>query len=174
MLRSKLIIPTKVYKCVIQHLLPRDSEHEEVAFVFADVLRGTDELKVEHKEWYAVPPDGFLVRSLGYIELTDETRASVIKRAHDLNATLVELHSHPYQSKARFSPSDLEGLKEFVPHVIWRLKDRPYVAVVVTPTGFDALIWLSSSNRPVGLSELQVGRRTLRPTGLTLLQELNL
>src|SRR6266487_1407438 len=102
------------------------------------------------------------------MELADETRAQVIKRAHDLGASMVEFHSHPYPWPARFSESDRVGLEEFVPHVWWRLKGRPYAAVVVAPSGFDGLVWMTSPDRPEQLDGIACGDRLLRPTGLTL------
>jgi hypothetical protein len=66
---------------------------------------------------------------------------------------------------AAFSPSDLFGLDEFVPHVRWRLKGIPYLAVVLGASDFDALVWRSRSPEPLG--SVRVGSRRLEPTGLT-------
>lgn len=115
-----------------------------------------------------MPEDGFEAQTDRFIELTDEIRAKVIKRAHDLSATLVEFHSHLYQSKARFSESDLIGFNDFVPHVMWRLKRRPYVAIVVAGSTFDGLVWLADPKVPVNLTELRIGPKSLSPTGTTL------
>ena len=78
---------------------------------------------------------------MDYFELTDEARIGLIKRAHVLQASLAEFHSHLSPWPAAFSLSDRMGLKETVPHMRWRLKRRPYLAVVVAPSGFDALVW---------------------------------
>ena len=131
-MRTELSVPETVYGPLMEHLLPRNSEGEAAAFVFARFERTTETLKLEYADWFAVPSEDFIVQSLEY-ELSDKARASVIKRAHDLGAALVEFHSHPFPFEACFSPSDLRGLREFVPHVMWRLKGRPYVAVVVAP-----------------------------------------
>ena len=82
-------------------------------------------------------------------ELDDDVRAGVIKRAHNLNACLIEFHTHPMPGGACFSPSDIKGLKELAPQLLWRLKKRPYVAVVVAPDGLDALAWTSEGVRQV-------------------------
>lgn len=150
---------------ILAHLLRDGHTREEAAFVFArpeagDVFRGV--------EWMAIEEEGFAFHSSLGIELSDATRAHVIKRAHDLDASLVEFHSHPYDWPASFSPSDLLGFEEFVPHVWWRLKARPYLAVVVAPTGFDALAWTRDPRRPEQLSAIRVDGRDLEPTGLTL------
>ena len=103
-----------------------------------------------------------------HASLTDETRGRLIKRAHDLDASLVEFHSHLAEWPASFSESDRAGLDEFVPHVRWRLKGKPYMAVVVAPTSFDALAWVSASKNPEEVHGILVGGTLHRPTGLTL------
>ena len=46
------------------------------------------------------------------------------------------------------------GLLETVPHMFWRLDNRPYVAIVVARSGFDALVWTRDAQKPVPLSGL--------------------
>lgn len=141
-----------------------------MAFVFArHVEQGSDHF-FEYVEWYAVPPAGFAIRTGYHIELTDKTRATVIKRAHDLDTSLAEFHSHLGTWPAQFSPSDQMGLNEFVPHVRWRLRGRPYLAVVATRADLDGLAWIDSSSRAVRLNGIRVGDRVLRPTGLSPLE----
>ncbi len=165
---SVLAIPEKIYNDIWKHLLPPKANTEHAAFLFADVSHSVGEIKLEYRDWYAVPPNDFLIQSAYHIELSDETRATVIKKAHDLQACLVEFHSHLGSYEASFSGSDVSGLKEFVPHVMWRLKGRPYAAVVVSESGFDALIWPTGANLPEPLSEIRAGKHTLQPTGATL------
>ena len=123
----------------------------------------------EFVEWYPVPPDGFVERSWYHLELTDEVRAGVIKRAHDLGASIVEFHSHAGSRPAAFSPTDQRGLREFVPHVWWRLGKKPYFAVVVTHNDFDGLAWISDPKNPQHLDGIMVGDRLLKPTRLSSL-----
>ena len=126
-------VPERIYKTVRRHLLPRWHRVEEAAFLY--VVPTEDAF--EYLEWFPVPASGFASRSAYCLELDDKTRAKVIKRAHDLGASIVELHSHLGRARPRFSPSDLAGFRDFVPHVLWRLKYLPYFAVVMTRTGFD-------------------------------------
>jgi len=163
-----LSLPEQAYAGLMNHLSPTSRSAEELAFVFVGSDSRDGHTQLDHLDWFPVPPSGFVYRSGAYLELTDEMRATVIKKAHDLNACLVEFHSHPFRADAAFSPSDLEGLEEFVPHVRWRLKGRPYLAVVVGPASFDALAWVDASGRPGPLDHLRVGDRLFRPTGITL------
>jgi hypothetical protein len=163
-----LSLPEQAYARLMNHLSPAKRRTEELAFLFVGSDSHDCHTHLDHLDWFPVPPSGFVYRSGAYLELTDEMRATVIKKAHDLNACLVEVHSHPFNADAAFSPSDLEGLKEFVPHVRWRLKGRPYLALVVGPASLDALAWVDQSGRPGPLDHLRVGNRLLRPTGITL------
>lgn len=159
-------LPAEVHRAVIRHLLPAESENEEAAFIFA--ARDTvNDLVLHFIEWVPIDRNGFALQSAGYLELADETLPRLIKRAHDLDACLIELHSHPYPWPAEFSPTDLRGLDEFVPHVRWRLKGKPYVAIVVAPAGFDALAWTSTSRAAEPIDGVRVGDKVLAPTGLT-------
>lgn len=79
----------------------------------------------------------------------------------------MEFHSHPIAEHAAFSPSDEAGFREFVPHVRWRLKKKPYFAAVFAPGDFDSLWWLSDSTEPEGVIRLRVERRALEPSRTT-------
>lgn len=125
----------------------------------------------EHVEWYPVPSDGFLVHTGYHFELTDETSARVIKRAHDLGASLVEFHSHTGPWRAAFSPSDQLGFQEFVPHVWWRLKGKPYLAIVVTQTDFDGLAWTVGPKTPQHLDGIVVEGTVFAATQLSSLTQ---
>jgi len=163
-----LELESDLHAALERHLLPPLPESEEAGFLFvrtAPATAGSATLVAVDHEF--VSPEGFDLRSLHAIELSDATRARVIKRAHDLGASIVEFHSHPFPYQAEFSWSDRAGLRELVPHVRWRLKGRPYVAVVVAPRSFDALIWATDSPVPETLAGIRVGERCLRPTGLS-------
>jgi hypothetical protein len=171
---ATLQIPANLKRSIWSHLLPwqQDCEPmEQAAFGFAKTASQNGQTAFELFDWVPIPESGFAFQSGYHIELADETRAGLIKRAHDLQASLVEFHSHPCSSRAEFSPSDLIGLEEFVPHVWWRLKGRPYLAIVVSPAQFDALAWITSSRSPAPLYDLQAGDVVLRPSGLTLRRE---
>lgn len=153
------------------HLLPENDESESIeqaAFGFAKTISKGEVTTFDVIDWLPIEKTGFAHQSGYHIELADEMRPFLIKRAHDLQTSLVEFHSHPFSIRAEFSPSDLIGLDEFVPHVWWRLKGKPYLALVVTPSQFDALAWVTSPRSPIPLRELHAGGVILRPSGLTL------
>lgn len=91
-------------------------------------------------------------------------RAGLITRAHELSAGLVELHSHPNQRGACFSWSDLHGFDDFVPHVMWRLGGRPYVAVVMAVDSLDGVVWRTAGAEHEPLALVVTDRDVIRPT----------
>lgn len=150
------------------HLLPIGGECEEAAFLFTQPLESEGGTVLHAFEEMLIPPEGFVSRSGYYLELSDESRASVIKRAHDLKAGLIECHSHPTQRRACFSWSDLHGFDEFVPHVRWRLGGRPYGAIVFAPGSIDALVWVGPGRQALPVGSVRADRSHLKPTGLTV------
>jgi hypothetical protein len=167
MSRVLLRIPGNLHRAVRAHLLPEGGTSEEAGFIFARRSTADDDEVFECIEWLAIPPEGFVTRTDFHIELTDEMRAAVIKRAHDRDASLVEFHAHTGPWPASFSPSDHLGFDEFVPHAWWRLKGKPYLAVVVTRTGFDSLVWLEDPRTPKHLDGIEVDGDVLEPTRLS-------
>lgn len=150
------------YESLRTHLFLGDDE--QAAFGFAN-WNVTGVFKITEVELIA--QEGFAFQSDYHIELTAETQAHVIKRAFDLGACLVEFHSHRSGWPARFSGSDFHGFEEFVPHVRWRLANRPYAAIVLHQTSFDGLAWvekLSQIDRvePQGLEPQQATGLSLR------------
>jgi len=170
MSQSLLKIPKTVQTDIWAHLLPKRLRFEEAAFMFVRREPEDNAEYFSYLEWTPVPPKGFLSRSGFHFELTDEMRASVIKQAHDLGASLVEFHSHKGRRSTEFSLSDLQGFREFVPHIWWRLKGRPYIAVVVSRSGFDGLVWMTDPSDPQRLDGIIVEKSTLKPTKLTSLR----
>lgn len=161
-------IPPSAYYEIMTHLLPEKTMNEQAAFIYAKTESVNGVLRFNYIDSDLMLSKDFVYHSDFYLELRDEKRAEIIKRAHDLDASLTEWHSHPLFWPATFSKSDLLGFREFVPHVMWRLKGRPYAAVVVTPSDFDALVWSENPKIPYQLNSLKVGSRNLYPTGLTL------
>src|SRR5262245_50164640 len=152
------------HRALWDHLLPIVDRREQGAFLFAAAAAVDGRLEFSVIDHAFLGPQDFATQSEDHLELADTTRIRLIKQAHRLDATLIELHSHPGPSPGGFSPSDRFGLQETVPHMWWRLKGRPYLAIVVAPSGFDALVWLSNPHVPEALTGIQVGDNLLAPT----------
>ena len=158
------------YTEIWQHLLPESANHECAAFIFAEFNEVDHLLTLNAQDYFLVRQEGFKAQYVDYIELSDETRVSIIKKAHQTNTALIELHSHPFNSPwaSAFSLADMNGFEETVPHMWWRLPDRPYAAIVVSPSGFDSLVWLKDPRSPESLTALCVDGELLSPTNMTL------
>jgi len=115
-----------------------------------------------------VQPSGFDLQLPWHLTLADEERAAVITWAHAADGGLIEVHVHRGPWPAEFSPSDRAGLEEFVPHVWWRLRHRPYVALVVADGTLDGLVWRDGPRTPEQLGSLRIGGRERFPTGRSL------
>ena len=150
------------------HLLQNDTE--QVAIIFAAIEAKDDATLFIARDAYFVAADDFEIHSEFHVELTDEARARIIKTAWDTGTSPVEFHSHPGDCwGAKFSPSDMYGFSEYVPHCRWRLRGRPYLAVVVSPAGMDALAWTGADGKPVGLDAIRpAGGTAIVPTNQTI------
>jgi hypothetical protein len=151
------------------HLL-RTPRCEQGAFLFCrhSGAGGADHV-FTCEDWSALERSDFEVQAGDYLELTDAARARLIKQAHDRGLCLVETHSHPGPYPAAFSYSDLTGLGEFVPHVRWRLRGRPYAALVFAQSGFDGLAWIDGAGTvPQQLVAIETENARLAATGLSL------
>lgn len=157
-----------LHKDLMAHLLPPESEQEQAAFLFVREQRDEEQAVFEVEEVAKLGGGDFVLQQGDYIEMMDEMRAGLIKRAHDTGTSLLEMHSHLGPWPAGFSYSDRLGLKETVPHMWWRLKKRPYLAIVVAASGFDALVWLDNPKLPRQLDALLAGDRILKPTNVSL------
>ncbi len=153
---------------LVAHLLPHGSFIEQAVFVFLREQRVSDHVVFEAAEAVKLHGSDFAVQESDYLELADRTRARLIKKAHDTQTCLLEMHSHPGPWPAGFSPSDRMGLRETVPHMWWRLKRRPYLAIVIAASGFDALVWMDNPKTPLALDALIAGDRVLKPTNYSL------
>ena len=151
-------------------LLPGEPCSERAGFLFVDSKREDDSIVFRDLEWFLVPSVGFEKRTTQHIELRDGVLAYVIKRAYDLDASIIEMHSHPESYTARFSPFDQDGFKEIVPQVTWRLKGKPYGAIVVARASFDGLVWLDVQQGPQHIAGIVVDGMTHEPTRMSTLQ----
>lgn len=163
-----LNMPDGLYRELNLHLLPPKSTREEAAFLFVAPKPKNKDVIFEVLGVDKLSPNDFASQYDDYLELNDDARARVIKKAHDLDACLLEMHSHPGPWPAAFSLADRHGLNETVPHMWWRLKKRPYLAIVVAASGFDALVWLDNPRVPTRLDGVFADGKVLQPTNHSL------
>ena len=99
---AQIFIEEKIHAELMPHLIPRDHTHEHAIFVFAQGRRYEIGCVFEFIESHFVLPNEFYHQRGDYLELSDRTRAWVIKRAHDLDASIIKFHSHLGQWSAQF------------------------------------------------------------------------
>lgn len=150
------------------HLLCQDTMCEQAAFLFCRTESADNGIVFEPVDQAFLSSHDFIAQHSNYLELADETKIKLIKRAHVLGTSLAEFHSHPGPWPAAFSLSDRMGLKETVPHMRWRLQQRPYLAVVVAPSGFDALVWSHNARIPEPLVGIDIDGTFMKPTNASL------
>jgi hypothetical protein len=158
----RIVAGPGVFDTVERHL----EQAEQVGFFLADWDGAARTFML--KDWRPVERDGYEVQTAVHVALTDEKRIEMIKWAWEEGASLVEVHSHGSWDPAGFSGSDLYGFEEWVPHLWWRLKGRPYAALVMAASSFDALAWVDAADLAEQVEELQVDGRVRRATGETL------
>lgn len=156
-------MPLAAWNTLLHHLF--QDRREQAAFAFSREVEEHGERQLICDDLYLAGEADFEVRARDYILLADDALARLIKSAWDRQRCIVEFHSHPMSSDlVGFSPSDLDGLSEIVPYVRWRLRGRPYAAVVVGRTGIDAMAWTQDGAAPQRVDALMVGGQALRPS----------
>jgi len=162
----QILTSSGLWEEVCNHLLPKAASTEHAAFLFGAYEAEQHLIRVIDYE--LLFSRDFTIQEMDYLELKDPTRARLIKRAHDRKACLIEMHSHPGSAVAAFSRSDVIGLRETVPHMLWRLKGQPYAAIVVADSSFDALAWYPGTSAPVSVDRISITDQVLKPTNLSV------
>jgi len=158
-----LVADGGLYDSFRRHLT---AKAEQAGFFLADYDTATRSLTL--RTWRPVPAEGFEGQNDFHLTLRDDVRADVIKWAWDNDACLVEAHSHRADRPACFSPSDIWGLDEWVTHLWWRLRGRPYAAIVTAGDTFDALAWIDGPDTPEQVQHLAIDDVMDLPTARTL------
>jgi hypothetical protein len=158
-----LTIPRQIASTLFDHLAA--GRDEQLAFMLATPTAGGFAVA----DIRAVGWTGLDDQTAWHLALADGERAAVVKWAHEGGGMLVEAHVHRGGYPAELSPYDLDNLADWVPHVWWRLRHRPYIALVFSGATFDGLAWLTSPDEPEQLSTLTIeGSPALLATGRTL------
>lgn len=138
----QIIADAEVWDAAREHL---DTRAERVGFFLADWLPLERRFRV--RGWR--PIDDAAASGPGelHVSLPDETRSAVIQWAWAEDACLIEAHSHGRWSPAAFSLYDLRNLDQWVSHLWWRLRGRPYAAIVTSTVDLDALAWIDNPGK---------------------------
>lgn len=130
---------------------------EQGAFLFAEVQESPDRLRLEARDRYLVPPEGWEVQREDLLVMKDSERAKIMKIARDLGYAAVDCHSHPFSlDGVFFSPSDRKGATEFADYVSWKLSRKPFVTSVWGEASFDAVVWHKDFSTARRVDEIQI------------------
>jgi hypothetical protein len=139
---------------------------EPIAFLFTQPLDSDHDVQVV--DLRLLNEHDYLRRNRYRVEVADHVRPELILTAHRHGYAVVEAHAHGWPGNdTRFSSTDLDGLRDLGPHMIWRLPGRPYTALVLGPDSFDALQWLADGAITT-IESLVVDGEPGYPTGLSL------
>ena len=86
-----------------------------------------------------------------HLVVSDAARRNAIRIAHQNNYALAE--------------ADMNSLSEAVPQLLWRLPGRPYIALVLTDSNFDALVFSAGGIDTLGA--WVIDGQAIAPTGLS-------
>jgi hypothetical protein len=132
----------EVWEAAREHL---DTHAERVGFFLADWLPLERRFRV--RGWQPIVEEANSGPEEMHVSLRDDARAAVIQWAWGEDACLIEAHSHGLWSPAAFSKYDLRNLDQWVAHLWWRLRGRPYAAIVTSTLDLDALAWIDGPGK---------------------------
>lgn len=157
---NKLVMSKSHWEKAKEHLLQINGEH--FAFFLCGVAEFDDSISFFVREFIPIQ-DTDIQLSKG-LQLKLEALLRVTNKARKEGLALVEAHSHPWsKTSVRFTQTDLDGLKEFVPFILDDLLHKPYAATVWGQESIDGLCWRSSAENQALLSEVRiVGENLMR------------
>lgn len=129
---------------------------EGAAFILAGVSVGKKQLRLTGHRCWGIRDEEFVDAGSGHIELRPAALIDAVNRAVEAGCALIEAHSHPSSSVARFSSLDEKGLEQVVPYMLGSLPVRVYGATVWGREGFQGRVWRSASDRHLEFSDLEV------------------
>ena len=153
---NKLVISRSHWEKSKAHLLKMNGEH----FVF--FLCGVAKFNDDGVSFFVrdvIPiQDTDIQQAKGKgLQLSLEVLLRITNRARKEGLALVEAHSHPWvKTSVRFTKTDLDGLKEFVPYILDDLPSEPYAATVWGQESVDGLCWRSSTKNQIPLEEVRI------------------
>jgi hypothetical protein len=162
-MKARIAIDEDRYTTARHHL---DDHPERIGFFLADWSEEGRMFSVT--AWMPIDDNQVSSAEGDHVALADEAQTAVISWARTEGSCLVEAHSHGGRWPASFSPTDTAGFEEWVPHLWWRLRGKPYAAIVTAEKTLDALAWIEGSDDPEQVDCIVVGGTPIRTTGDTL------
>jgi hypothetical protein len=167
MMEGEIIFSKLQYEVVRRHLF--QGPGEGTAFAFSSISEANGIMSLKVCEFDLIPQSECIGETEYGIELSDAAWNRVMARAFATKTSLIEMHSHPFShNKVAFSSMDVNGLKDLVPQLWWRLENRPYAALVFGRSSIDALVWLESPQLPQMPQNINIQGRKIKPTGVSL------
>lgn len=154
MRRISITFMEQQYNYVRSHLFK--GKQEQGCFLFASSSKDNSSIEVNIKDVHLIETGGWSFQSGFHLELREEEKVRVMQKARKLDCDLIECHSHRFNGAASFSPSDVQGLGEFVQYIWWKLPGKIYGAVVFTKSDINGQIWLPKQTMPVPISEIRI------------------
>lgn len=147
-------IPRQKYRFIRSHLFKGQKEQGCFLFMYTHFNGAVINLYV--KEVHLIKPDKWDHQSDFHLELKDKEKVKVMLKAKKFNYDLIECHSHRSSEVAKFSPSDVHGLDEFIRYVWWKLPGRIYGALVWTKNDIAGGVWLPKKSVPIPIREIRI------------------
>lgn len=147
-------IPRQKYRFIRAHLFK--GQKEQGCFLFVDTFFNSAVINLNVKEVHLIKPDKWDYQSDFHLELKDKEKVRVMLKAKKFNYDLIECHSHRSSGVAKFSPSDVHGLDEFVRYVWWKLPGKIYGALVWTKNDIAGQVWLPKKSIPIPVREIRI------------------
>ena len=147
-------IPRRKYRFIRAHLFKGQKEQGCFLFVHAHFNGAVINLNV--KKVHLIKADKWDHQSDFHLELKDEEKVKIMLMARKQDYDLIECHSHLWSGVAKFSPSDIHGLDEFVRYVWWKLPGKIYGALVLTQNDVAGQVWLPKKSAPIPIREIRI------------------
>jgi hypothetical protein len=161
----RLVLDGPLWARIHDHL---DDATERAIFLFATESPDTEGTWNAVDSYFLDPACDYKDTGEEHLALADHVVGTVIRQAHQAGAAVIEIHGHYVPGpETRISPYDARGLRELVPHVLWRLPGRPYIAIVVGTESYDGLVW-TQAGIPEAIEALVIDGAPHAPTGRSL------
>lgn len=138
---------------------------EHFVFFLCGVAKAKNKLSFLARDLVCVPDDGIQYTNDG-LQIRLPALLDITNRARSKGLALVEAHSHPGASMAKFSSTDLDGLREFVPYILKDLPGVPYAATVWSESSVAGLCWTTPTDQQP-LNEIRVTGSTVTLVKIT-------